>query len=254
MCIAKDGSAGEAQALAACAASCVDALAPTLALHLPPQKGNAFLGLVLDLLRRGMLPAIAFSFERLMCHFLAQRITLYLEVRSRAELLCVCVRALSIHVSPPAASRCHLAPPCAHAVLSCRPHCPPARPQECEAQDRLVNAHEYRVLRKAAQAAEKQARAMRDKKPDKRQGGEEVHEGAAGAGYDMDAVLPEYTLAGGHGWLVDVGSWHIYLATGSVQLRGLGPEGRPSTSNRRPPAPAPAQASPSSWVTLRWQG
>lgn len=37
-------------------------------------------GLVLDLLRRGLLPAIAFSFERRVCHRLAEAMVEYLEV------------------------------------------------------------------------------------------------------------------------------------------------------------------------------
>lgn len=37
-------------------------------------------GLVLDLLRRGLLPAIAFSFERRVCHRLAEQMVQWLEV------------------------------------------------------------------------------------------------------------------------------------------------------------------------------
>lgn len=47
------------------------------------QNGRAMVGLVLDLLRRGLLPAIAFSFERRVCHRLAQAMVEYLEVGER---------------------------------------------------------------------------------------------------------------------------------------------------------------------------
>lgn len=45
------------------------------------------MGLVLDLLRRGLLPAIAFSFERRVCHALAEQLVLYLEVGGGGRVL-----------------------------------------------------------------------------------------------------------------------------------------------------------------------
>ncbi|KAL4440400.1 hypothetical protein ABPG75_003401 [Micractinium tetrahymenae] len=50
------------------------------------EGGDAFVGLVLDLLRRGLLPAIAFSFERRICHALAEQLVLYLEACEEKEL------------------------------------------------------------------------------------------------------------------------------------------------------------------------
>ena len=46
----------------------------------PAQYGDALTGLVLDLLRAGLLPTLIFSFERSKCHLLSEALVEYLEV------------------------------------------------------------------------------------------------------------------------------------------------------------------------------
>lgn len=106
-------------------------------------------------------------------------------------------------------------PPPSHPVLSPIPtspstvslyHCTPVSLyptpspnnalQECEAQEREVNADKYRALRRDAERAAKAARAARDRKPDKCQAGGAEDEDVAGAGWDDSTVLPEFSLAG----------------------------------------------------------
>jgi hypothetical protein len=69
--------------------------------------------------------------------------------------------------------------------------------QVCEAQERERNVRKYAARRKAAEAAAKAAKAVRDAKPSKRGDDEEREgEGLADVGWDEDAVLPEFSLAG----------------------------------------------------------
>ncbi|PRW57760.1 DEAD DEAH box [Chlorella sorokiniana] len=49
------------------------------------RNGRAMVGLTLDLLRRGQLPAIAFSFEHRVCHRLAEAVVEYLEACEAAD-------------------------------------------------------------------------------------------------------------------------------------------------------------------------
>ena len=187
-------------------------------------------GLVLDLLRAGRLPAIAFSFERKVCHMLAEAVVGYLEVGAApcctvpwravlgwAGLGCaVSCRDVTVGATRPLLLKLkvyHRLGPrtCAqhHAALPLvfvAAFAPtpllflagrlPACPQKCEAQEKVANYEHYRALRDSAEKAEKAGKAARDAKPDKRQGGEQAAEEPAGGGWDEDAVLPEFSLAG----------------------------------------------------------
>lgn len=86
--------------------------------------------------------------------------------------------------------------------------------QTCEAQEREKNADVYEERRRAAERAAKTAKASRDAKADKRRQEDEPLGGevdTSATTFDEDAVLPEFSLAGG-AWAWDWGGLHASLS------------------------------------------
>lgn len=79
------------------------------------------------------------------------------------------------------------------------PSVPPFLAQDCEAADRDVYAEAYAAARREAEDEAKRAKAARDRKPDRRRGGEDAgaEEALVAGGWDEEGVLPEFSLAGG---------------------------------------------------------
>ena len=75
--------------------------------------------------------------------------------------------------------------------------------QECEAEERRQNPEKYKALRVEAEQAARAEKARRDRAAPRggrqREGEPADDEPAAAAAYDEDAVLPEFSLAGGQG-------------------------------------------------------
>jgi hypothetical protein len=159
--------------------------------------GEGVAGLVFVLLRLKLLPVIVFNFDRHLCQRLAEALVGYLEVCNTyfegALQLVVSCNTLG-RARWPAACAYHVG--CWHQRVYSPNPALPLPSQRCEAEFLSNNESYYTELRNKAERSAKAAKARRDDKPDKIQGEQGGEYEADAGGYDPDAVVPEFSLAG----------------------------------------------------------